>query len=74
MLAIESENLQISEEVWDKVFSTVERIRANMTGYLLEDAVCPICGELSLVVRQRDHNKGGRVRAHCINHCFYICE
>lgn len=27
MLAIESENLQIPEEVWDKVFSTVERIR-----------------------------------------------
>ena len=73
MIAIESENLQITDETWEKVFSTVEKIRANM-GQQKVETVCPICKEISFMVEQRDYNTGYRTKGGCKHGCFIFFE
>ena len=69
MIAIENERLQIPEETWEKLFSTAEKIRANMEQPKVE-TVCPICKEISVTVEQRDYNTGYRIKGGCKHGCF----
>lgn len=74
MIAIESERLQIPDETWEKVFSTVEKVRANMEQPKVE-TVCPLCKEISVTVEQRDYyNAGYRAKGGCKHGCFAILE